>query len=180
VEWLYRNAAGINPIEDFPGFRRFRLCPQSDKRLGKLSAEFNSPAGLIKISWAYLDSGELEVRCAVPFGTSAELIMPDSSDTEVKELKAGEYCYRYVPESAKKPRFNADTPISEIYRYPEPAAVLEKEYPSLTGMMCFTEFAGERSLNDFAREGYITLTPAEAEAVSLKLTGVYKNGKSYN
>jgi hypothetical protein len=41
--------------------------------------------------------------------------------------------------------------------------------------MCFTEFAGERSLNDFAREGYIKLPPAEiiaeklSAAVSVKI-----------
>ncbi|MDR1950065.1 MAG: glycoside hydrolase family 78 protein [Spirochaetaceae bacterium] len=170
VEWLYRNAAGINPVEDYPGFRRFRLVPRSNKLLKKIAVEFNSPAGLIRSSWEYLDNGKLEVCCTVPPGAVAEFVLPDSNDTTVKELKAGEHFYQYIPESEKKPRFNADTPVSEMYRYPAVAAVLEAEFPSLTGMMCFSELAGERSLNDFAREGYISLTPARAEAVSLRLS----------
>jgi alpha-L-rhamnosidase len=174
VEWLYRNAAGINPIEDFPGFRRFRLAPQSNKLLKKIAAEYNSPAGLIKSSWEYLDTGELEVRCTVPFGSTAEFVLPDSDDTSVKELKAGDYVYRYVPESEKRPELNADTPVSELYRYPAVAAVLAAEFPSLTGMMCFTELAGERSLNDFAREGYIKLTDERALALGRSLTDARK------
>jgi alpha-L-rhamnosidase len=173
VEWLYRNAAGINPVESSPGFRRFRLIPRSDKLLQKVAAEFRSPAGLIRSSWEYTETGELEVRCTVPFGAVAELVLPDSDDTVVKELQAGEYSYRYVPASVKKPQINADTPISEIYRFPRAVTVLEEEFPTLTGMMCFSELAGERSLNDFAREGYIILPSTRAETVSLRLTEAY-------
>jgi alpha-L-rhamnosidase len=167
VEWLYRNAAGINPLENAPGFRRFRLTPQSDKVLKKLDAEFDSSAGLIRSAWNYHDNGELEVQVTVPIGSVAEFILPDSEDNAVKELGAGEYHYRYVPKSASRRCLDADTPISEIYKYPEAVRVFEEEFPHLAGMMCFTEFAGERSLNDFAREGYINLPSAEIVAEKL-------------
>jgi alpha-L-rhamnosidase len=167
VEWLYQNAAGINPLENAPGFRRFRLTPQSDKAIKKLDAEFDSPAGHIRSAWTYHDNGELEVLVTVPIGSIAEFILPDSENNAVKELGPGEYHYRYVPKSAARPCLDADTPVSEIYKYPEAIGVFEKEFPYLAGMMCFTEFAGERSLNDFAREGYINLPSPEIIAVKL-------------
>jgi alpha-L-rhamnosidase len=167
IEWLYRNAAGIKALENVPGFRRFRLAPQSDKSLKKLDAEFDSSAGLIRSAWTYHDNGELEVRLTVPIGSVAEFVLPDSADKTVKELGPGKYHYRYVPQSASRRPLDADTPVSEIYKYPQAVRVFEEEFPSLTGMMCFTEFAGERSLNDFAREGYIKLPPAEIIAEKL-------------
>jgi alpha-L-rhamnosidase len=172
IEWLYRNAAGINPLENAPGFRRFRLTPQSDKILGSLSAEFDSPAGLIRSAWTYHDNGELEVQITVPIGSAAEFILPDSEDKESKELGPGEYHYRYVPKSASRHPLDADTPISEIYKHPEAVRVFEEEFPDLAGLMCFTEFAGERSLKDFAREGYVKLPPTEiiAEKFSAALS----------
>src|SRR5690606_41522060 len=35
VEWMYRNMCGINPVEEFPGFKRVRLARSEERRVGK-------------------------------------------------------------------------------------------------------------------------------------------------
>ena len=175
IEWLYRNAAGIQPMESSPGFRRFRLAPQPSPRLGSLSAEYHSAAGLIKSSWAYLETGELELNCTVPFGTVAEFIMPEINDSKVQELSAGEYHWRFIPESAKKPPFNFNTPISEFFKFPVSLKILEEEFPELTNLMLFKMMAGERSLNDFIREGFIKADCSRKKAIIRRMSDLLEN-----
>jgi alpha-L-rhamnosidase len=174
VEWLYRNAAGINPLEDSPGFRRFRLTPQPSETLGKIKAEFASPLGLIKSFWTYLESGELELGFTVPFGAVAECVLPYTGDNSVRELSAGEYSFRYFPNNRDR-RLTMDTPLSEIYRYPAAVAVLRECYPEFSGMMLFPMLAGERSINDFIREGFLSLSKEDGESLSEKLTAAMRH-----
>ncbi|MGB3972349.1 MAG: alpha-L-rhamnosidase C-terminal domain-containing protein, partial [Limnochordia bacterium] len=72
AEWMYRNMCGINPIEAYPGFRRFRLAPQPNRRLEYAHAVLNSAAGRIESGWRYVDGG-IEYNFTVPFNTEAEL-----------------------------------------------------------------------------------------------------------
>ena len=71
-EWVYRNVCGINPVESDPGFKSFELRPQPDKRLGEITAEFNSPMGLIKSAWKW-DNENITYNFKVPFGAKAML-----------------------------------------------------------------------------------------------------------
>ncbi len=51
VGWVYRTAAGISAAE--PGFKKVRLAPQPDRRLGFVRASYKTPAGVVKSSWKY-------------------------------------------------------------------------------------------------------------------------------
>jgi alpha-L-rhamnosidase len=158
VEWLYQDAAGIQPLEAFPGFRRFRLAPQPHPSLGSLRAEFASPMGRIKSAWQYTD-GVLEFSFTVPLGATAELLLPQQPPVE---LGPGEHTFR---QQGAAPRFHLDTPLCEIFARPEAAAALRQALPDLTGMMLFEMLAGEKSLRDFERAGYLRWTEGEREAL---------------
>ena len=67
VEWMYRNMCGINPTEEAPGFKRVRLAPEPDSRLGRAKATVNSPAGLYESGWQYEEDGSLTYTFAIPF-----------------------------------------------------------------------------------------------------------------
>lgn len=88
VEWLYADVAGLAPLE--PGFTRARLCPYVHPALGKAKAEYHSAAGLWKAGWELLPDGAIDYRCTVPFGCSAQLILPDGSE---HELTPGEHAF---------------------------------------------------------------------------------------
>lgn len=72
IEWVYRKACGMNPVESAPGFREIDLTPMPDSRLGQIKAELNSPAGRYVSSWAY--KGEnVSYEFTIPFGAKASL-----------------------------------------------------------------------------------------------------------
>lgn len=79
VEWMFRNMCGINPMEDYPGFRKVRLTPQPNKELTYAKASVNTAAGLYESSWNYEDDG-LHYKFTIPFHAQAELKLTGKSD----------------------------------------------------------------------------------------------------
>jgi alpha-L-rhamnosidase len=169
VEWIYRDVAGINPIEEHPGFRRFSLAPKPHWLLGSAAAEFDSPVGRISSAWEIAASGELSFRFAVPFGAVAALTLPDCPTEYPRELTAGKYAFRYMPTCPVRPIMNLDTPINEVLANENTSRVLGEELPELTAMMLFPMLAGAKSVSDFIRDGYLSLTPVEKQALEAKL-----------
>jgi len=122
VEWMYRYMAGINPVEDKPGFRHIKLTPMPDYRLKYAKATYNSPVGLYESEWEISEEGNLSFKFTIPFNSSATLVLPNAKlenvkvngkslkDTELKasqaygnvtvELTSGLYEFNYVPEVA--------------------------------------------------------------------------------
>ena len=97
-EWIWRMAAGINPREDAPGFRKADIRPVPDRRLGSVDAVYDSPSGRYEVSWRYTDSGRVAVRVLVPFGCEAELSLPWSREKISEKLIPGEYSFEAEPE----------------------------------------------------------------------------------
>ncbi|MCL2016349.1 MAG: glycoside hydrolase family 78 protein [Defluviitaleaceae bacterium] len=65
ADWVYSVAAGIQTIEDFPGFAKVRIAPQPDERLGWLSAKLETKHGTISVKWQYI-SGKLRYDILTP------------------------------------------------------------------------------------------------------------------
>lgn len=111
VEWIYSRCAGILQDEAYPGFRRVIFCPQVSRELGWVDARYDSASGTWRSSWRILDENHLEVKVSVPFGCSAELLLPLAPESlwerepgnpvfaNVKDgkiyLEAGEYSISY-------------------------------------------------------------------------------------
>ncbi len=51
ADWVYTKAAGIQTVEDHPGYERVRIAPVPDERLGSLSARLLTRRGEIVSSW---------------------------------------------------------------------------------------------------------------------------------
>jgi alpha-L-rhamnosidase len=120
AEWMYRYMAGINPVEDKPGFRHIKLAPKPDFRLKYAKMRYNSPVGPYESQWEVDAEGNLSFRFVIPFNASASLILPDAKlenvrvngkalgDTFLKasqsgentavELTSGTYEFYYEPE----------------------------------------------------------------------------------
>ena len=88
LEWMYGTMAGIMPDPESPGWRHFVLYPKPDRRMGRVSARFDSPYGAIESEWAYSPDGTLSWRFTVPPNTSATVRYPDG---RVQECCAGTY-----------------------------------------------------------------------------------------
>ena len=76
LEWLYGDAAGISPVENAPGFRRVRMQPHPDARLGEIDFSFESAVGRYRSAIRVTGEKSIEWLVSVPFGGEAELVLP--------------------------------------------------------------------------------------------------------
>ena len=86
-DFLFGYVAGIQPLDHFPGYRRFALRPIPGGSLVEASATFECPYGTIVSSWS-LQGNTLTYVCEVPIGTEAELCLPNG---ETYTLTSGKY-----------------------------------------------------------------------------------------
>ncbi len=146
VEWMYRNMCGINPMEEYPGFRRIRLVPQPYGRIKRAKAEFNSPMGMYKSSWEITKEGKLKFEFEIPFNTAAELILPDADMSTLKvngdlvcnsqliikqsgnnaaaELCAGKWHFEYTPVKDYNLKYNINMQLKELMAHPQIKPIL--------------------------------------------------------
>ncbi len=55
ADWVYRVAAGITPLE--PGYKRVRVAPHPEERLGELEAILHTEEGTIRSRWQKTEEG---------------------------------------------------------------------------------------------------------------------------
>ena len=87
-EWIWETAAGIAADPTTPGFKHIIMKPVPDKRLGHLTAEYNSAAGLIKSAWKY-EGDKWIWEFTIPEGAKATVTLP--GETESKIYESGTY-----------------------------------------------------------------------------------------
>ena len=87
-EWIWETAAGISSDPATPGFKHIIMKPVPDKRLGHLTAEYNSAAGLIKSAWKY-EGDKWIWEFTIPEGAKATVTLP--GETESKKYESGTY-----------------------------------------------------------------------------------------
>lgn len=96
VGWIYRHMAGLQV--DAPGWKRARICPETDSRFDFVQAQFHAAAGLYESSWVR-EHGLIRYTVTVPFDAQAHFVLPhgqqvvsvdDEARTEVTDtLYAG-------------------------------------------------------------------------------------------
>ena len=82
VEWIYRSMAGINPVEEAPGFKKAIIRPQPDYRMSKCSCTFKSAAGTYVSNWEIIGE-KLKFVITIPFNAQAQIILPDAVLSDV-------------------------------------------------------------------------------------------------
>ena len=88
LAWMYRTAAGIAPDSSAPGFRKIRMSPKPDRRLGFVKAEYRSAAGLVKSAWRY-EGDKWTWEFTVPEGATASVTLP--GETVARDYAPGSY-----------------------------------------------------------------------------------------
>ena len=71
VEWMYRDMCGLNPAA--PGFKRARIAPHSDARIGHARCTYDSAAGRYACGWERTQDG-VRYAVTVPFDCEAEFV----------------------------------------------------------------------------------------------------------
>lgn len=145
VEWMFRNMAGINPVEEKPGFKKFRIAPMPNYQITRTDARLRSASGLIESSWE-IEGKQLRFRFSVPFDTEAEIVLPDApldvirkAAADVEEIRqdgknvviradAGNYEFCYEPSTPYRKIYSLDSSWEELKANPKTWEILEREY----------------------------------------------------
>jgi len=87
-QWIWESVAGIATDTSNPGFRHVIMKPVIDRRLGHVTAEYKSAAGLIKSAWRY-DNDSWIWEFTIPEGATASVCLP--GENEWKEYGSGSF-----------------------------------------------------------------------------------------
>jgi alpha-L-rhamnosidase len=150
AEWMYRHMAGIQPLDDAPGFARFIIRPEFDKRLSSVHAWYDSAMGRIECRWERDNSGIMVVQVRIPFNTNAVVYLPDADretaqgfegivaiqdGTAIRlELEAGSYRFTYPLTRDYGFNYSIKSTVWDLLSRPEPKAVLDEYLPMLGRM----------------------------------------------
>ena len=131
MEYVYRDLAGIQGLT--PGYTRVRFAPQPNWRLQELEVAYDSASGVYGSCWRINADGTLTVRFEVPFGCSAQAVLPGCG--EVLELEAGVFEKTYLPEKDYRLKYSMATRLDELRDDPEAVALLREDLPPAIGLL---------------------------------------------
>ena len=131
MEYVYRDLAGIQGLT--PGYTRVRFAPQPNWRLQELEVAYDSASGVYGSCWRINADGTLTVRFEVPFGCSAQAVLPGCDDTVV--LEAGVFEKTYRPEKDYRLKYSMATRLDELRDDPEAVALLREDLPPAIGLL---------------------------------------------
>lgn len=139
VEWMFRHCAGINPVEEAPGFRMALLKPVPNWKLRHLEARCRTAAGTYRSEWKALDEKHVEIRVEVPFGCQARLRLPLAPENVYEDksnpmfehvengeclLTAGSYCVSYETSRPLVQRLSTNSTMRELLQDPKAKKLL--------------------------------------------------------
>ncbi|UOK66199.1 hypothetical protein MT997_22810 [Paenibacillus sp. OVF10] len=138
--------AGINPVEEAPGFQRVELVPQPDNRLKWVKATVETASGTYRSGWEIDKEGRLDFTFDIPFNASARIRLPHAhlKDLEINgvtweftditgeqleeevllELFSGSYSISYSPTKSYLRIFSTKTPLIELLHHNEAAPLI--------------------------------------------------------
>ena len=108
LEWIYRYAAGMEPME--PGWKSVKFQPNPDPRLGRMDASYHSVSGSVKSAWCYQEDGIIAYSFEVPFGVTAELTLPGEKSVT---LAPGPHSFTR-PVTPERKTYSGDTDLSVL------------------------------------------------------------------
>ncbi len=86
ADWVYSKAAGIQPVEEFPGYEKVRIAPIPDDRIGWLEASLDTRHGTVRSKWVHEDG---RVRYEVDTPVEAEIVIDGCS----RRVAPGRYLF---------------------------------------------------------------------------------------
>ena len=158
VEFLYRYAAGIIPLK--PGFRKVKIAPNPEIRLGYLDCSYDSVYGKYVSNWSIEADGKLTFHIEIPFGCEAEAIL---SEQESKLLAAGGYDFQIETEKDYRALYSASTPYERLFTDNRVVEILKKYVPDIWyGTDRNDPEAMSKCLNDSKFRAMLFRTPTES------------------
>ncbi len=94
VEWFYNTIAGLAPLPESPGWKRFRIAPIPGGGLTSAAATVQTPQGVAGSRWE-IAGGRMHLTVRIPTNTDAEISLPAADFKDVhldgKPLASGSF-----------------------------------------------------------------------------------------
>ena len=103
IAFLHQYVAGVQLLDDHPGYERFRIAPRPGGGLTWAEAVHDSPYGRIESSWR-IEADSFRLTVVVPAGTTAEVHLPDGTRRQQTPGVASYEC-SHGPHGAAAPVF---------------------------------------------------------------------------
>lgn len=133
AEWMFRSIGGLQADESAPGFRKARICPVPDMRIGSAHLSYYSAAGLYKIDWEILEERKLHLRVVIPFGCEADVYLPHSKEEPVT-LPTGCYEWTYETDQPMRRLYHIELRLRDILDNPGVRKVLDEVVPGMSAL----------------------------------------------
>ena len=130
MEYVFRDLAGLQSLA--PGFTRVLFAPQPTHRLQELRFAYESVSGRYASHWRINEDGTLTVRFEVPFGCTAQAVLPGG---ETVELEAGVFEKTYTPEKDYRLKYSMSSRLDEVIGDEEAIAILREDLPPAIGLI---------------------------------------------
>lgn len=87
-DWMYKNIAGINPVQENPGYKNIVIAPKPGGNLSSASGELETVYGTVKSSWI-IENGFFKLDVTIPANATAKITLPKTGKEE--EVGSGIY-----------------------------------------------------------------------------------------
>ncbi|MGO4695848.1 family 78 glycoside hydrolase catalytic domain [Paenibacillus sp. 2TAB26] len=85
-DWMYRTVAGIQTVEDAPGYKRIVIAPLPGEGLTWAEGKIETVYGSVSSKWSKSEEGHFTLDVTIPSNTTAEIRLPGAeSGTNVTE-----------------------------------------------------------------------------------------------
>ena len=83
--WMYQYPAGVKPLKETPGFKKFQIKPEFVKGLSFVSMCHESPYGVIRSEWKR-NKNKIVCEFEIPAKASADIILPGKTIKNAKGI----------------------------------------------------------------------------------------------
>jgi len=147
--------AGLNPVDDAPGFRKAHIEPQPHYLLDRVKFRYNSAMGWYESSWE-IRKRRFIWTVEIPFGAEAELVFPAGDIAKLTESHpelafrekdgkvtatalSGRYHFDYVPTRPLHLVPSLDCTPAELMKIPGAKQIMLEAMPQLESKLADIE-----------------------------------------
>ena len=173
AEFLYQNVMGLRPIE--PGFKKARIAPMIHQKLGWLKGSYASPHGTYQVEWRLKKDGNVYIKVQIPFGCTAQVVLPFYPGPDAGELNAGVHEFEYRPTRELRCRYTKKTLFKDMLGDAQAMEIIERLSPQLFHFLASgdEEFLHE-NLTTQRSTVFLGFSGEMIDALTKELTGLYR------
>lgn len=87
-DWMYRTVAGIQTVEEAPGYKHIVIEPQPGEGLTWAEGKIDTMYGTVRSYWKLQEDGFIQLDVTIPANTSAAICLPNARDASA--IREGE------------------------------------------------------------------------------------------